>query len=794
MKNTIRFVISVSLVFTFFFVSLPSANACGPFTLRVRFSLESHADFPLAEFMNGKTGIVPDTFGRMSLFVFYRQLNNSTLTREEQKQIINAMENDIFYRSGSDSSNGGVYTQGELPNYFDGWLAARARVTSEKRDIETEQRIADSYNYFTNCLPDAFRNATATLDARIAKHGNNDNIKEWLKGQDAVFANCEGASGLPEAASANAPEWLRKDRDYQIAAAQFYMGKLPEARESFERIAADEGSVWKSAAKLIAARTFIRQASFIEIPEDEAAKAQAEKERADFLQKASDALQNILKDSSMQEFHKSASRLLGLVKFRMIPKERQNELAEILTRAGENQNIYNDLNDYDWLLSFTAQKAEDRGTEFERKQAEQENREYDYNYELKLRDIPAEERKDDLTDWIFTYEAADAFSHAFDKWKETGKTQWFVAAITKTDAKSPQLSEILSEANKFTSDSPAFATVRYHQIRLLLETGKRAEAKQKLDEIITNNLKNLPLSSQNKFFAQRMILAENLNDFLKYAQRKPVIFTWDEDNREEPSSMKDDVKLSPWETRTMFDDDAVAFLNEKIPLAVLREAALSPQLPEHLKKFLVVAVWTRAFVLGNQAIEREFTPLMSRYAKEFEPLFSKYAAATPANREAAALIAILRYPVIQPYVPSGYGREDSTVTEIDSFRGNWWCVENEANKSDESYDDYTFTYPTVYPAFLTAAQTNAADRELRQMTALGNSSTYLARRAVEFATKNPRHPQTPEILHLAVRSTRYGCTDDDTGRFSKQAFDILHRNYKTSPWTKQTPYWFGNNQ
>lgn len=792
MKNTIRFIVSVSLVFTFFFGSLPTANACGPFTLDVVFSLKKHADLPLAEFTNGKTGIVPETFGRMSLFVFYRQLNNLTLTREEQKQIVNAMETDIFYRSGSDTTNGGNYNEAELPNYFDGWLAARAKVTSEKRDIDTEQQIADSYNYFTNCLPDAFRNATNTLEARIAKYGNNDNIKEWLKGQDAVFSNCEGASGLPEALGADAPEWLRKDREYQIAAAQFYMTKMPEARASFERIAADENSPWKSAAKLVAARTFIRQASFIEIPEDEAAKAQAEKERMEFLQKASDALQNILKDSSTQEFHKSASRLLALVKFRMIPGERRNELAETLARSGENQNIYNDLTDYDWLLSYIAQQAETKGVEFEMKQAEQEKREYDYNYIIKLRDIPADERKDDLTDWIFTYQSADGFQHAFDKWKQTQKPQWFVAAISKTDAKSSQVSEVLSEADKFRADSPAFATVHYHQVRLLLETGKRAEAKQKLDEIITNNLKTLPLSSQNRFFAQRMILAENLADFLKFAQRRAAIFTWDENSREEPTSLKDDVKLSPWETRTMFDDDAAAFLNEKVPLSVLREAAVHPQMPEHLKKLLVSAVWTRAFVLGNKAVEREFTPLMSRYATEFAPMFSKYVAATnPVNREAAALIVILRNPVIQPYVPTGYGREDSTATEIDSIRGNWWCVENEAAKLDERYDSYDFVYPTAYPNFLTAEQKNSADREQRQMLALGNSSTLLARRAVEFANKNPRHPQTPEILHLAVRSTRYGCTDENTGRFSKQAFDILHRNYKNSPWTKQTPYWFG---
>jgi hypothetical protein len=468
-------------------------------------------------------------------------------------------------------------------------------------------------------------------------------------------------------------------------------------------------------------------------------------------------------------------------------------LGERLASAAENQNIYNDLTDYSLLLNHILDQAETKGAEFESAEAQKAGKEYDYEYKLKLRDIPAETRKDELSDWIFTYLAADGFRHAFEKWKETGKLLWFVPAFLKTEANTPQLTEIMREADKIPSSSPAFATVRYRQISLLLETGKRAEAKQKLDEIIGSELKNLPLSAQNKFLAQRLTLAENLDEFLRYAQRKPVIFTWDDTDREVDINLQDDPYLKDWETRSMFDDDAVAFFNEKMPLAVLRQAALSPQLPPHLKRFLVIAVWTRAFVLGNQAVEREFTPLMQRYAKEFSPYFSKYAGASaPVQREAAALIAVLRYPVIQPYVPVGFGRENSDPTTIDSNRGNWWCAEQQSDEYKNRYDAFPFEYPAVYPNFLTVEQAAAATREHQQLMNLGNAATLLARRAVEFAIRNPNNPQVPEILHLAVRSTRYGCSDDDTAKFSKQAFDILHKRFPNSSWTKETPYWFGS--
>jgi hypothetical protein len=33
-----------------------------------------------------------------------------------------------------------------------------------------------------------------------------------------------------------------------------------------------------------------------------------------------------------------------------------------------------------------------------------------------------------------------------------------------------------------------------------------------------------------------------------------------------------------------------------------------------------------------------------------------------------------------------------------------------------------------------------------------------------------------------VNATRYGCSDTDTGKYSKQAFELLHRRYAKSEW------------
>ncbi len=801
MKNQARFFVTIFLVFGFLFNNLPSAKACGPFTVDPLFSFTKHGSYPLESFIDGKVGVVPNSYGRISLFVFYRQLNKLPFSAEEQKQVDEAIKRRIgIHWSDSDPAQpvNPANQTGDAPDALAKWKNARNKVVPKSVEISTEKSVPEYYFYYENCLKDSFDTAAETLEKRIAEFGINENTKEWVKSQDAVFSNCDSGGTMPEKPNANFPEWLIKDRQYQTAAALFYASQLPEARNDFQQIANDNNSVWNKTAKYVVARTYIRQASFIEISkssdESDEKKAQNEQkfaEKAELLQKAEIQLRSILNDNSMSDFYVSAQNLLNIVKYRSNPLERQRELAKILSASSENLNIFNDLTDYIWLLDKPENDARQIGPEIDQKEAEAAGKKYNYDYKLKLRDLPQNVRENDLSDWLYTYQAADGFAHALDKWQETQSPHWFVAAISHAEQNSPQISELLDQAAKIPRNSAGFTTARYHQIRLLLDSGKRGEAKKLLDEILNTNFQNYPISTQNKFFAQKMILAENPAEFIKYAQRKAATFVWSDDANEEGDDLKDNEELSPWKNRTMFDEDATAFLNEKMPLSLLREAALSPQLPEHLKKFLVEDVWTRAILLKNEKIEREFTPLMSRYAKDFSPLFSKYAAAAnPADREAAALLVILYYPVIQPYVPVGFGRENSPPISIDSIRGNWWCAESENSNDDSSYDHYKFDYPKIYPNFLTPEQTADAVREQIQIQKSGNSATFLARRAVEFATRNPNHRQTPEILHLAVRSTRYGCTDDDTEKFSKEAFTILHKHYPKSDWTSKTPYWF----
>ena len=64
------------------------------------------------------------------------------------------------------------------------------------------------------------------------------------------------------------------------------------------------------------------------------------------------------------------------------------------------------------------------------------------------------------------------------------------------------------------------------------------------------------------------------------------------------------------------------------------------------------------------------------------------------------------------------------------------------------------------------------------------------RESVAWAKNHPDGRRVPEALHGAVPAARFRGTDKDTGTYSKQAFDLLHRQYPKSRWTASTPYWY----
>jgi hypothetical protein len=314
-----------------------------------------------------------------------------------------------------------------------------------------------------------------------------------------------------------------------------------------------------------------------------------------------------------------------------------------------------------------------------------------------------------------------------------------------------------------------------------------------LDGLLLKDRAHLNASALNSLRHQRMLVATNLDEFLTYAQSVPAAMSWNDDGREIPAEA-DEVSedLKPVQGKPLFDADAAKILNEKIPLSILRQAAVSKILPNHLRRDVAQAAWLRAVILGDEATAAELVPTLKALVPEMASLLDNFLAAPDWQaKQFAAIYAWLKFPGLEPVVDVGIGRQIA-LGEQDSYRDNWWCSAAYTPSTDTSEEGAKkhAANEIFAPAFLTRAQQANASKEHVLLSSLGAAPNYISQQVVAWATKNPTDARVPEALHLAVNTTRHGCTDKQTGKWSKVAYDLLHRRYPNNAWTKKTPYWF----
>ncbi len=753
-SNRRRSIFAVALLVTVLFQA-PLSLACGPFSLLAVFSFAFHPDYPLNKFAAGDIGIVRPAYARSYLYVAYRYLNGGNFNPAEQEALVELWRDRIEGR-GSLGEDSWIQT----------WQSEREKVITGAAptiDVYRRREKPNDYETYINCQQDAFENAAATLRERIKKLGTeNPALKQWVEAQDLVFANCSEGQQIPVALPSDAENALRADRDYQIASANFYGGNFDLAKTQFASIAGDAKSPWRTNAPYLVARALIRKASLGPAETKKAALAEAE-----------ERLNKILASPEMKPTHGAARRLLNIVQIRLHPEEKLRELGLMLATKTDPATLKQDLWDYTVLMDQFAGDGESHhqgGTS------------------------PAVLHGDELTDWIITFQSdkPEALDHSLARWQATSSVPWLIAALSKVEAGHADLSALQAAATKIQPASPAFATASFLSLRLDIAAGRSAEARTKLDELLRRHSSRFNRSALNLLEGQRSIVATGIDDFLAHAQRLPAGFSWDENGREIPvedSELAEEGK--PFQVKPLFDSDASEILNRKMPVRLLSQAAANKELPLHLRRDVTQAAWLRSVLLADTATATALVPTLKVVVPELTPFLDEYlSAGEPGAKKFAAIYAWLKFPGMEPVVDAGIGR-GGPLNERDSYRDNWWCsAALSAPDPQATADGQTPKTNKTGPAFLTAAQRATADREYAALAALGATPNYLCRQVLDWATKNPADPRVPEALHLAVSATRYGCTDKQTGRWSKAAHDFLHRRYPNNEWTKKTPYWF----
>jgi hypothetical protein len=795
-------------------------QACGPFFSPDTFVYPLHPDHPKL-FATGKLGVLLPTYPRADLFVAWRYLTGASLTADEQNGYHPIQSNAEIETAGdTDDASRPQDQSAQPPEPADLWLKARNRYAAP----QTELQVRNTYNNqsypegfilvgsYENCQQDAFRAAVSTLDARAKTWGPKSlELADWIKAQDAVFARCQGQSnnyGLPsntpktepaaiEPAPPSAPLLLRQDRAYQAAAALFYANAFEPALAAFRAISQDAASPWRGLARYMVARTLVRQA-FLTAPP---AKSNYQ---ANFipalLRQAQTELESMRHESLPGVSTHAVGGLLNFVRYRTEPQARLRELASALASPDTDPDYEQDLIDLTLYLNNNLDDqplradADDSSFKVDRDRNDYRPLIADQKhpgYEKAFQDAAPQRALGEMVDWAITLQSpsTSAQQHALAEWKRTQSVPWLLAALTKSSVSDPDAPALIEAASRIPSTSPAYVTAAYHRIRLLAGAGRMDEARLVLAAAQPAFEASGSDGAMNLLSGLRMKIAPTLSAALVAAPRKVL-----ERGSEEHAAVRECLWVmknpnrkydcKPITGSTEFAPDAVAILNNEMPLSSLIATAESKSLPADQRDAVAIMTWVRAVLLGDaRSAARVFLLLPAKLQQQAGPGVGFH-----------PLMALLRNPGLRPYLDEGTQRSRS-YDFVESYSNNWWNRNWRTN-----WNSTSLSRPTTGPLGFLSPQTRAEGQKQSQAVYnLGSSNEVLGTRTVAWAQAHPADPDVPEALYLVLRMVRYGCGENYETRDEPDAAarakrvdamlvevgHLMRQRYSTSPWTKK---------
>ena len=560
---------------------------------------------------------------------------------------------------------------------------------------------------------------------------------------------------MPAAAQAGWSTALRQDRAYQIAAAKFYVLDFDGAIADFVAIGRDKASPWSRWGEYLAARAEVRKAANTGKTADYGELANFD---MDGLKAAQARLLKLQQQTNDSEVRHAAAAELGFIEVRLEPAKRLDQVSNALAGPQPDHEFKQDMKDLDFLMDHNV--AGDT----------------------------------DLVRWIRNIQGAGTpvivksatgettTEEGLSVWRQEHRLPWLVAAIAKGDAEI----ELMDAAAEVKPDSPAYATVNYYRIGLMLGAGKRVEARALADTMIAGLGPNDMASTRNAFLAERMQTARSLAEFLADAPR--TMIESESSNAEMAQCVgtgaanRCAAKIPP----RQFDVDAAGFFNTQMPLDLWEEAAQSSALPKNLRDAVAWAAWMRALGLGDAAAAKRMSGLLPDAVRK-----------TSGDSDGfPATLALLRNPGLRPYLEQGVQRS-VTYAMLDDYRDNWWGSRwGDGDWRLERYGtDNLKAEPPGHTDFLTAQQQKQAANEDARLNALPVAAVWLGQRAIAYVKAHPDDKDAAEALALTVRATHLSSSsgeskEDGESAVSKQAFEMLHRMYPKSPWALRTKYYY----
>jgi hypothetical protein len=817
--KSLRHVLLIALLFG---IIVRPTNGCSPGDPIAIFIQQRGPDAPYKAFAAGRLGVLFPTYRPRHLILAFDYLNGHPLNPQEQAQAVVA-EREINWQEWRDSPS---KPEDPTPGLKQ-WIAARtAALASPYTSPATTRKVpGNQYESVESCLDNAFLTAAQTLTARQLAHGKSSpEIANWLAGQDAVFSNCDDGGTLPQPAPANAPLWLQQDRAYQLAAANFYAPNFDTALTGFRTIAADAASPWHILAPYLVARTIIRKASLApEAPYDKPDQIAAAKQNLQAAYVAAlQQLDTILKDPALKTIHPAALDLRDLVAARIQPAAQAQVLAQRLTSSTRTGDLRHNLVDLTYILNNS---TDDSGaplpaaTEISTKSQANPNGALAWLQIIRTPIAPAsvstyfEAAEPETSEATLTRIAAQrsASKSAFTRWQSNHQPAWLVAALVLAQPDEASVPTLITAARALPVSSPAYITATYNRLRLeAAAPATRAE----LLTLLPTVEKSESRSSINSFGSLLSRTAPTLADYLKSVPRIPSGSDFDgtigSSLEDFPVPQLCGPKLKADQT-PLFDQDAATMLNQRLPLRLLREAALTETLPPNLRFQLANATLTRAVLLDDPATAAAITPVLTTCQPRLQAFLATYnAAKTPEERHLQGLLLLMRFPSTEPLVRAGTQRTEG-FSSYSYVRDNWWTGNTLyiSSPNADSYESGSHTIlpgdpkfkPALFsapilpatlvpsPLFLTPADTTEASKEILALQHIPNAGDYFATQALAWVKAHPTDSNNSELLGLASRVVRNNNRTVDTRELNHQLFLTLQHKYPNSPWAKRYKTW-----
>lgn len=696
----------------------------------------NHPDLPLTGVASGDVGVVLRTWGwrRGTLVAAYRAFTRAPLDAAERAGYLRYV----------------VASHRQLaPALLD--PAATARPPQDDGSVEpdpapyVDARTAAGFGPWTgltggngwslhgrwvnNCLDDAFRSAADALRARLERYGaGSPALLQWVEGQDAVFSNCGETPGrTPPELPPDAPAELRRDRAYQIAAADFYAGRYNDAERRFRAIAADPASTWRPLARYLVLRTITRAAQRGHDTPDAVGLARAAMEA------------RVLRDDpGGSAVHAMTERYEGWIDTLRGGDARAHELGVSLATAGHGARFEESLRDYTALLATG-------------------------------RDVFARQPGDPdrLTTWIAVVEGTLPRAVAIELFRQTRDTAWAAAALVAAgDAADRALDPALARAAEVPRTDPAWATVHYHRMRALAARGTLAYAEvSRARALLTDG--DGP-STRHLFRDLALAAAPDVDRLLAEAHG-PAAAWQVEDGSARPIAAGDSAPTDD------FTPAAVDVFNSRLSLSVLARAAASAALPPPLRARVAEVALLRAALLGDDAVVQAIGAVVPRLPPEsVRRLAPIVHAASGTPRRYAALLA-LAFDGVSPSVGSSIAGDAGLPSDPWQIR----C----------GTAPYATAPSRLLTAAERAAWARERTRAIALGGTAALLAREAARVAV-LLPRAPRMPALLAAAVRGTRNHGCPDLRAPVRLGSRAAFQALHRLYPRSPEARATPYWY----